>query len=369
MRILVLSKRQYTNRDLLDDCYGRLRELPLALAAAGNEVAGVCLSYRPRKEGLVQDAQGEARVAWHALNVGRLLPRGGESYWSLIRRIEGDFRPDVVWACSDAWHAMLGAHVAGKLGAALVIDLYDNFESYAATRLPGATTAFRRVLRHAQGITCVSRPLARYVRESASYGGPLEVIENAVPEGVFLPMDRAACRRKLGLPADGFLVGTAGAISASRGIETLFHAFAMLAGENQNIHLVLAGPCDKKTSVPHGQRVHYLGVLPPNEVPVFLSALDVSVVCNRDSAFGRYCFPQKFHESIACGVPTVAAGTEVLRDLLEDSPEHLFEPESAESLTAALRRMMDRPVVPPLTVPTWKTLGVRLEAFLKSCIG
>lgn len=369
MRILVLSKRQYMNRDLLDDRYGRFRELPLSLAATGHEVAGVCLSYRPRKEGLVQDSQGEARVAWHALNVGRLLPRGSESYWSLMGEIERDFRPHVVWACSDAWHAMLGEYVAKRLEAALVVDLYDNFESYAATRIPGVITAFRRVLRHAGGITCVSRPLARYVRESASYDGPLEVIENAVPEGVFLPMERAACRRKLGLPTDGLLVGTAGAIAASRGIETLFRAFAMLAGENQNVHLVLAGPCDKKTSVPKGPRVHYLGVLPPSEVPVFLSALDVSVVCNRDSAFGRYCFPQKFHESIACGVPTVAAGTEVLRDLLEDSPEHLFEPENAESLSVALRRMLIRPVVPPLKAPTWKTLGVRLEAFLKSCIG
>ena len=37
MRILVLSKRQYMNKDLIDDLYGRFRELPLALAGLGHK--------------------------------------------------------------------------------------------------------------------------------------------------------------------------------------------------------------------------------------------------------------------------------------------------------------------------------------------
>jgi len=32
MRIVVLSKRQYTNKDVIDDRYGRLWEIPMALA-------------------------------------------------------------------------------------------------------------------------------------------------------------------------------------------------------------------------------------------------------------------------------------------------------------------------------------------------
>ena len=44
-KILVITKRQYTGKDLLDDRFGRLREIPLALAEKGYKVQGLCLSY------------------------------------------------------------------------------------------------------------------------------------------------------------------------------------------------------------------------------------------------------------------------------------------------------------------------------------
>lgn len=119
MRILVLSKRQYMKRDLINDRHGRFRELPLALAASGHEVTGLCLSYRARKEGLVKDIDGDTRVAWHALNAWRLFSLGSKSYWRTLRDIEKDFQPELVWACSDALHAILGVRVAKKIGRPL----------------------------------------------------------------------------------------------------------------------------------------------------------------------------------------------------------------------------------------------------------
>lgn len=368
MRILVLSKRQYMNRDLLDDRYGRFRELPIALATAGHEVTGVCLSYRPRNEGTLDDIEENAQVAWYSLNAQRLLPWGSKSYWRTLDMIGKDLHPDLVWACSDALHAILGVRIAKRLGTSLVIDLYDNFESFPVTRIPGVTSAFRRALRCADGITCVSRPLAQYVRKTSSCQCPVTVIENAVPEGLFYPMDKANCRRELGLPADGFLIGTAGAISKSRGIETLFKSFEMLAKTRSDIHLVLAGTCDKALSVPQNPRVHYLGVLPPKRVPLFLSSLNISVICNLESSFGKYCFPQKFYEGVACGIPVVAAGTGSMLELLKDTPENLFEPENANDLVAVLRRQIDNPVAFPLEAPTWTTMSNQLEGFFLSCV-
>lgn len=368
MRILVLSKRQYTNLDLMDDRFGRLRELPLALAAAGHHVTGVCLSYRPRDEGRLDDVTNNTKVDWHTLNLKRLLPWDSMSYWRTIDRIGRDFHPDLVWACSDALHAILGVSVAKRLGASLVIDLYDNFESFSVTRIPGMTSAFRRALRRADGITCVSHPLARYVYETSFCKCPVEVIENAVPEGIFYPLDRASCRRELGLPQDGVFIGMAGAISKSRGIETLFKAFEILAQERHDVHLALAGSLDQDITLPKNSRRHYLGMLPPSKVPVVLSALDVSVICNRESEFGKYCFPQKFYESVACGVPVVAAATGSMMELLKDRPEYLYEPDNVENLAAALRRQVTSAVALPLEVPTWSMLGKRLEDFFRACI-
>ena len=53
MRILVLTKRQYMGMDLLDDRFGRFRELPLELARLGHQVHGLCLSYRARNDSLL----------------------------------------------------------------------------------------------------------------------------------------------------------------------------------------------------------------------------------------------------------------------------------------------------------------------------
>jgi len=46
MRMLITAKHPYTNRDLLDDRFGRIRELPLQLALKGFQVSGLCLSYK-----------------------------------------------------------------------------------------------------------------------------------------------------------------------------------------------------------------------------------------------------------------------------------------------------------------------------------
>lgn len=368
MRILVLSKRQYTNLDLIDDRFGRLRELPLALAAAGHDIAGICLSYRSRDEGRRDDVVENARVTWHTLNFKRLLPCGPMSYWRTIDRIDRDSRPDLVWACSDALHAIIGVRIAKRLGASLVIDLYDNFESFSATRLPGMTSAFRHALQCADGITCVSHPLKKYVRETSSCKCPVEVIENAVPEDIFYPMDRASCRREMGFPQDGIFIGTAGALSKSRGIETLFRAFEILTREQPDVHLVLAGICDKGLRLPQNSRVHYIGTLPPNKVPVFLSTLNIAVICNRESAFGKYCFPQKFYESIACGLPVVAAATGSMLERLKDKPEYLFEPENVENLIEVLRHQIANPCPLLLEVPSWSTISNQLEDFFRACV-
>ena len=177
----------------------------------------------------------------------------------------------------------------------------------------------------------MSRPLVRYIRKTSRYKGPIEVIENAVPAGVFHPRNQEMGRREFGLPSKGIFIGTAGAISRSRDIDTLFKAFQILVQRRLDIHLVLAGPCDKGIFLPRNPQVHYVGNLSPEKVPALLSTLDVAIICSRDSAFGRYCFPQKFYESLACGIPTVAAAVGSMRELLHSYPAHLYEPQNAES--------------------------------------
>jgi len=369
LSVLVLSKRQYMSRDLLDDRYGRFRELPLALSALGARVRGLCLSYRPRPEGVVHDEAGAGHVEWRSLDKRRLLPLGGASYWRALDEIGAASPVDVVWACSDALHCRLGVVAAKRLGARLVLDLYDNFESYPLARIPGMNRMLRRSVLAADGVSCISLPLERKLRRDYGYPDIVSVIENAIPADTFTPGDRAASRARFGLPHDAQLVGTAGALSRSRGIETLFEALERLSESLPALQLVLAGPRDPDLRIPSGARITDLGLLPAAEVSRLLPALDVSVVGNVDSEFGRYCFPQKLYESLACEVPVAVSRVGAMAELLESQPRFLFEPEDADSLAATISGLLASPALPRLEVPTWPALGRRLLGLLERVAG
>lgn len=361
MKILVLSKRQYMGKDLLDDRFGRFWELPLELANRGHEVQGISLSYRTRDAASFHSTAGEP--IWHSFN---LLEHGLPAFEHYLRhanRLATDFKAEIVWACSDAFHAIFGRRLSRRIGARCVIDLYDNFESYPATRVPGIMPLFKRAVRAADGITCVSPQLADYVNNHYQSRAPALVLENAVRTDLFYPRDRIASRQELNLPQNARLIGVAGALSRSRGMDMLYRGFEILMAERRDIHLALAGPRRTSDKVPRSERIHDLGNLPLESVPVFLSALDVAVVNNRDSAFGRFNFPQKAREIIACQVPLIAADIGTTKRLLADYPDLLFAPDDPQSLARAVRRQLAKPLVVEAKVPTWADMAELLENF------
>jgi glycosyltransferase involved in cell wall biosynthesis len=371
MRILVLTKRQYTGKDLLSDRFGRLWELPFEIAKLGHEVTGICLSYRPREEGITTaiDPISNVRVTWHSFNLGKLVIPGLVKYFLRANKLARDLGFDLIWTCSDSFHAIFGVWLARRLKVKSVVDLYDNFESFGATRLPAILPLFKRAVRAAEGVTCVSKQLAERITQNYRRNGPIMVLENAVREDLFFPREQNVCRRHLGLPEKAKIIGTAGALYSNRGIQDLFRAFELLAAEEDSLHLAIAGPREQRIRIPRGPRVHDLGILPLEKVPLLINALDVAVICNRDSPFGHYSFPQKAYEILACRVATVAAAVGSMKDLLAEYPECLFEPENPESLAEAIRLQLTKPTVLDFKIPSWADLAKRLEGFFAQIMG
>lgn len=370
MRVLVITKRQYTNHDLLDDKFGRLREIPLALARRGHQVCGSCLSYEARAEGETRDPDGSGtgQVTWCTFNAGTLRFPGLLRYVRRVAAIAQHLAPDVILACSDSFYGIIGVWLAQKVGARCVFDLYDNFESFAATRIPGVLALYRRAVRRADGVTCVSSPLRQLIVNEYGRVKPTLVLTNAVQLDVFKPRDKIDCRRRLGLPEHAIIIGTAGALHTGRGIDALFQAYERLAASDNRIHLAIAGPRDRHTRVPKGRAIHDFGTLALEQVPLLLNSLDVAVICNKDSAFGRYCFPQKAYEILACRIPLVAARVGAMQELLADHPAILFTPEDAEDLARAIKTQLQARLVPDNPTPTWDQIGGELEDFLHQII-
>ena len=365
MKILVLSKRQYMGKDLIDDRFGRFRELPLELARLGHEVQGLSLSYRPRSTGATLDLEPsrDGQVLWHSLNLVDGFFPALRRYFKRVRHLLEDFRADIIWACSDAYHAILGYRLSQEYQTKCVIDLYDNFEAFGATNLPLVLALFKRAVKRADGVTCFSQRLAERIILIHSRVKPTVVIESGVNTESFSPLDRTLSRRQLGLPEDATIIGTAGALYRDRGIDVLFRGLDILNAENGNIHLALAGPRGRRTFIPKSPNIHDLGILSWDRVPLLINALDVAVSCYRDSEIGRYSFPQKAYEIIACQTPIVATAVGTMIDLLSSCPECLFQPDNPQSFARAVRSQLAKPSPIDLKAPCWSDSARQLEIF------
>jgi glycosyltransferase involved in cell wall biosynthesis len=370
MRILILTKRQYMGQDLLVNRFGRFRELPLELARLGHSVNGLTLSYRNRAEGSFADSDlsDRARVAWDSVNLLHGFRPAINKYLRRARKATEVFRPDLIWACSDAYHAIFGERLARHFQTKCVIDLYDNFEAFKASLIPGVLPLFKKAVRQAAGVTCFSARLAEYITRAYARRGPTAVIENGVRTDLFYVRDRLDSREALGLPPDAKIIGTAGALDRSRGIDTLFRAFQMLASADHQIHLALAGPRKRGLRIPDGPRVHDFHQLPHEKVGTFINTLDVAVICYRHSQQGRYSFPQKAYEILSCGTPLVAAAVGSMNDLLKPYLPALFEPENPSSLASAIRGQLENPARMEIRVPTWRDSAQRLADFFQQVL-
>ena len=346
------------NKDLIDDLFGRFREIPLELGNMGHSVTGVCLSYRNRKDGLFKDGE----VRWHSINAGKLKFAGLIHFIRKAKKYAAS--ADLIWACSDSFYGIIGHALSRRYRIPFIFDLYDNFEYYFTAKLPFVRQLYRYAARHCEAVTCVSEPLATLVKKSYGRKKSVFILENAVRKDLFRPLDRSSCRRLLHLPQDGKLIGTAGALTKNRGIEYLFDAYFKLKTLHPDLHLVIAGPRD--ISIPKDERIHDLGSLPLENVPYLFNALDVAVVCIKDDTFGRYCFPQKAREIMACDIPIAASNVGSLKTMFSKHSEWLFEPESVDSLIRAVNHRLNERITNYGPMPSWSDLAKNFSRLIQA---
>jgi teichuronic acid biosynthesis glycosyltransferase TuaC len=355
LRILVLTKRQYMNKDLIDDRFGRYREIPLSLSQKGHNVQGLCLSYAHRNEGWIKD-EG---VFWKSINASRFLIPGLLKF--MFEALKLARKSDVIWACSDSFYGMIGCVVGRICNKRVIFDIYDNYGEFYIARLPIAKQLYHWAIRQSDAVTCLSKPFARYIGTTHGRYERVYPLEFAVRKDLFKPLDKNVCRQMLALPFNAILMGTAGGLYKIRDTHALIEAFMILKDKHPDLHLALAGPRDPDFFIPNDPRVHDFGILEFDKVPYFLNALDIAVICYAADNFGKYCFPQKTREIMACDVPLVAAKVGSLKELLGDHAEWLYNPGDSGSLAKVLEKRLVDSTTAYDKPPTWSNLADRLE--------
>ena len=99
-------------------------------------------------------------------------------------------------------------------------------------------------------------------------------------------------------------------------------------------------------------------------MPTILNALDVAVICYANDNYGKYCFPQKTREIMACDVPLVAADVGSLKEIFGHAPEWLYEPGNLASLEKTIENRLRYRRTGYEKPPTWGDMAKIFDSLI-----
>lgn len=356
MKILFLSKRRPQGKDLVTRSYGRFFHIPQILANKGHEIYLIVLSYQKEPSLFLR----KDNITWISESI---YPWGPGAYFAKAKELTKRLKPDWVVGFSDTFYGILAVKLAERFRANSLIDAYDNYESYIPWLKP-LHILWRRALSRATIVTAAGPHLAEYLQTSRP-GMPVHVVPMASDPTGFTPMDKYECRRQLNLPLDRKLIGYCGAIHRSRGIEILFKAFDILHKENPSIELILTGRKENRLSLP--KKACWLGYLSDEKLPTLLNSLDVLLVVNRLSDFGKFSYPVKLYEAMSCQIPVIATRTPPTEWILRGNEQFLANPENASDLAHKVETALDMGRFDYAMKNTWEKSSRLFEEALLAC--
>jgi len=125
-----------------------------------------------------------------------------------------------------------------------------------------------------------------------------------------------------------------------------------------------------------GEKLHYAGARPVEEVPLWVAAADVVLVLGtaKNEESYRYTSPMKIFEYLAAGRSTVASRTPAVASIMQEDTAFWYEPDDARSLAHAIHEAYTSSAAPAkiaagralAAAHTWRRRAERILAFMRS---
>ncbi|MEA3212762.1 MAG: hypothetical protein QOE70_5819 [Chthoniobacter sp.] len=182
------------------------------------------------------------------------------------------------------------------------------------------------------------------VLRAKGYRGPAQVVPNAVDAERFHPMDRARCRRQLGL--SGFVAGYVGRMVPRKGLMEMLDALPLCSAE---VNLLFAGSGEHQPALEQRARelgiqarVRFLGDQPSAALPAIMSALDVLLLPSRTVPTWREQFGRVIIEAQACATPVIGSDSGAIPEVIGKAG-CVFPEGDARALAAAVEKLRASP--------------------------
>ena len=249
----------------------------------------------------------------------------------VIRREK--LQPDVVYGHFIYQCGLTAARIGEKLRIPAYCACGENSLRLAKGSMPYATGmeyhGWKAILEKLSGIVCVSGNNESLLRENGFISDTMRtgVFPNGVDEEKFYKMDKAACRRELGFPEDGFIVAYTGTFSTNKGIDRLSAALKNC----ENIYSVFLGQGQIQ---PDCNGILYQGRVPNDAVTKYLNAADVFVLPTR----GEGCC-NAIVEALSCGLPVISSDLPFNDDILSEENSLRVDVENVTQIRESILRL------------------------------
>ncbi len=298
----------------------------------------------------VRDTVGRASQALRYLRMSRA--------WSKI--IAGQVDAFDVWQAESVITLSLAVSLRRHFGGLIVYDANDiDSEAGRMASLPGPWKQLlrrheKRLARSADAVVTVSDPYAQILQRVL--GRPVDaVVRNAalVDDLESPPEPQEVARtdhfqRMFDLPRDQRVVLYIGQVMRGRGLRQLFEAISLV----DDAALVVAGfgPDYERyrtiaSALPHADRIHFAGSVPPAEIPTWTRGADVSAMpVQPDTLNHRFNTPTKLYDAIGVGVPVVASKLPGISPIVRETGcGELCDPSDPSDVAHAIRAIIDAP--------------------------
>ena len=233
--------------------------------------------------------------------------------------------PDVCYChfwCSAYWALpymkkrgipVIVASGESEIGSLLSIDKrYPDFNEYV------------------RGVVCVSSK-NRDESVTLGYTKPEKciVLPNAVNTEMFQKKDKNACREKIGLPHDSFIVAFVGWFIDRKGPLRVAAALNKVKGAKS----IFIG---KGSQDPHCDGILFKGALPHEQVPEYLGAADCFVLPTLHEGCCNAVV-----EAMACGLPIVSSNLPFNWDVLDETNSIMVDPQNIDEIADAIRQLFN----------------------------
>ncbi len=260
-----------------------------------------------------------------------------------LRESLRSLRPDILH--THLIHADVYGFVAGKLARVPRIVTSRHNDDPFRRRLPIRVT-HRAIWQGVHAGIAISDAIRRFLLDVE--GAPekkLHIVRYGLEFKRIPPEDidaaRGQLRSELDIPEDTFLFGMACRLVAQKGVSDALQAFAIIAQEEAESHLVIAGDGELKAQLVEeaqnlgiAERVHFLGWRA--DVQQVLAALDVFLMPSLWEGFGLVLI-----EAMSKRIPVIGTRVSAIPEIVQDGESGLLvAPQDRAALAGAMLALL-----------------------------